>query len=88
MHAYEQEYAAQAAKIERLRHQPACCPHELSKQEEVLQETGNLLPSCRQRIEQAREDLQALLARHQPSDFDSTLCAEAATYLQAAPGKE
>lgn len=88
MHAYEKEYAAQVVKIEGLRSQPAFCPHELAKQEEVLQETGNLLPSCRQRIEQAREDLQALLARHQPSDFDSALHAEAVTYLQATPGEE
>lgn len=83
MHAYEQEHAVQTAKIERMRRQPACCPHELAKQEEVLRETGDLLPSCRQRIEQAQEDLRAFLTSHPPSDLDPVLHAEATACLQA-----
>lgn len=55
------EYQKQEERVAALQADPNCCPHELAKQKEVLEETARMLPSCRERISQAKNDLCSFL---------------------------
>ncbi|KAI9105957.1 tubulin-specific chaperone A [Phlyctochytrium arcticum] len=57
---YKKEYAAQEARIAKLVADGAD-EHDVRKQQEVLEETNQMLPDCRRRITSAHNDLLSTL---------------------------
>ena len=70
----------QSAKVEAMC-SAGTCPHERSKQMEVLKETRDMLPSCRERVEQAKLDLEKFIERHDKEDFGDALYEEACKFI-------
>lgn len=67
MAMYEQEVAAEQAKVQRLKDSGAD-PHDIKYAENILAESSAMLPDTRQRLEEALTDLQGLV-----EEFGSTL---------------
>ncbi|KAL4458246.1 hypothetical protein ABPG75_013111 [Micractinium tetrahymenae] len=57
---YEQEVAAEQAKVQRLKDSGAD-PHDIKYAENILAESSAMLPDTRQRLEDALRELQGLL---------------------------
>merc|ERR1711939_603331 len=59
LHMYKQENDKLQAVVDKLVEEGAC-PHDVSKQREVLDENVNMIPSAISRLQKAYEDLAAL----------------------------
>lgn len=61
---YGKECKRQGEKVEQMRNDGGRCPHEISKQMEVEQETLLVLRDCERKLSQAQEDLKEFLVNH------------------------
>jgi len=84
---YEAETQKEAAKIESLRASGAC-PHDVKQQENVASESAQMVPDCRQRLQHALADLEAVLVefeRHAAGRESAEVTAARAALKAASP---
>ncbi|KAI9140831.1 putative cofactor A [Paraphysoderma sedebokerense] len=61
--SYDVEKDKQQARIDKLVHEHAD-EHDIRKQKEVLDETLQMIPDCKKRLEASYEELSSLMAKH------------------------
>ncbi|KAL4422088.1 hypothetical protein ABPG77_001556 [Micractinium sp. CCAP 211/92] len=82
MAMYEQEVAAEQAKVQRLKDSGAD-PHDIKYAENILAESSAMLPDTRQRLEEALQELQGLVEEFSSSLADSEELAQAEEQVAA-----